>query len=63
MMERRDLLRRLLLTPLGAALLAGCTGEREAPIIPSSKPKDDLQKDLENPYGGPVKEGKAKRKR
>jgi len=49
---------------VGLLSLAGCGGgERELPIVDSKKPKDDLQKDIENPYGAPAKEGKAARKR
>ena len=34
----------------GVLLVAGC-GEKEARIIPANKSKNELQKDIENPYG------------
>lgn len=46
----------------GACALPGC-GEKEAPVIPSSKKKDDLQKDIENPYGVELKAPKAVKRR
>lgn len=63
-MTRRVALFSFLVPPLAAGVvsLAGCGGEKEVPVIPSSKGKDDLQSDIENPYGGQTKKGKPKRK-
>lgn len=46
---------------IGGSPLAGC-GEKEATIIPSNKKKDDLQKDIENPYGADIKTPTPKKK-
>jgi len=47
----------------GIGCLSGCGGaEKELPVIDSKKPKDELQLDIENPYGNPAKKGKPKRK-
>jgi hypothetical protein len=47
-----------------AFAIAGCGGgEKEVVYAPAGKSKDDLQKDIENPYGAPVKSvGKSKKK-
>jgi hypothetical protein len=43
--------------------IAGCGGEKEVVYAPSGKTKDELQKDIENPYGVPTKPmGKVKKK-
>jgi len=67
MISRRVAIRSLLGTSSGLGLavgslsLAGCGGgERELPVIDSKKPKDDLQREIENPYGPPAKRGKSK---
>ncbi|WP_165248897.1 hypothetical protein [Paludisphaera soli] len=41
----------------GLLPMAGC-GESEAPIASTDKKRDDLQKDIENPYGVEVKQPK-----
>jgi hypothetical protein len=48
-----------LIVAVSAGLLpmAGC-GEPEAPIAPTDKGRDELQKDIENPYGVEVKKTK-----
>jgi hypothetical protein len=62
-MTRRALLASLATAGcLGLAILPGC-GEPEADIAPAEKPKDELQKDIENPYGAAPIEGKARRPR
>ena len=48
----------------GVLLAAGC-GEKEARIIPANRSKDELQKDIENPYGVQLKvpiKGKMRRR-
>ena len=47
---------------VGSSALVGC-GEKEATIIPSNKKKDELQKDIENPYGVEIKTPKVNKKR
>ncbi len=42
----------------GLIALPGCGGEKELPVIDSKKPKDELQQDIENPYGAPTKPSK-----
>ena len=56
MMWIRSLSRAFVLAPLGLGLFAGVLlvagcGEKEARIISANKSKDELQKDIENPYG------------
>jgi len=51
----------LVAIPVGLLPVIGC-GEDEAPIVASDKSKDDLQKEIENPFGVEVKTGKAKSK-
>jgi len=46
---------------VGSSVLVGC-GEKEAAVIPSNKKKDELQKDIENPYGVEIKAPNAKKK-
>lgn len=63
---RRAAIRSLLTFPLaaaGLAALSGCGGEKTYPVIESKKPKDELHKDIENPFGGEFKQGKPKKRR
>lgn len=62
---RRFRLASLVTTLLVAGVVAfpGCGGEPEATIIPNEKSRDELQKDLENPYGAPPPKTKGKRSR
>lgn len=46
----------------GSLPLAGCGGEKEAPILSSNKSKDELQKEIENPYGAPPPKQSGKRR-
>jgi hypothetical protein len=43
----------------GAVVAAGC-GEKEAAVIPSDKPRAELQKEMENPYDAAVASPKTK---
>jgi len=64
-LTRRDALLSFLVFPFvgGLATLPGCVGgEKELPVIDSKKPKDELQLEIENPYGVPAKRSKSKRK-
>lgn len=48
----------------GAALsvTSGCGGEPEAKILSTDKSKDELQKEIENPFGEVAPKGKGKAK-
>jgi hypothetical protein len=65
-LTRRVAIRSLLVSSLAAGMapLSGCLGGEESyPVIPSDKPKDELQKDIDNPFGAPIPKGKSKAKR
>ncbi|MDG3006884.1 hypothetical protein [Paludisphaera mucosa] len=55
--SRRGLITSGLLVAFSAGMVcvAGC-GEREARIAPSDKKKEDMQKDIDNPYGAEIKD-------
>jgi hypothetical protein len=63
MITRRVAIRDFLRVPLALGFsalipsLAGCGGEPELPVLPSNKPKDELQKEIDNPLGVPIKTG------
>lgn len=48
----------------GLAALPGCTsGETTYPVIPTNKSKEEFQKDVDNPFGVPIKESKSKKRK
>lgn len=63
--SRRSAIARGLLFGIaaGSLPLAGCGGANELPVIPSTKSKDELQKEIENPYGLSFKQSSKRRGR
>jgi hypothetical protein len=63
---RRVAIRSFLVLPFAAGLAAlpGCgTAETSYPVIPTNKSKEEFQKDVDNPFGVPIKEGKSKKRK
>jgi hypothetical protein len=65
-MTRRLVIRSILTSSLavGFVALSGCGGGDESfPVIPTNKNKDELSKDLDNPFDAPDAPKKSKKRK